>query len=115
MEQFSEYGSLFSMYSNFNSFASDQPDIVDKDGNFYGRLSVNEFHPQLGIGLRFQQWLKRLRVLEEEADETHNAGILFFLVLGRCVVYNNVGSPHWRLRTGEAARRSTPARFEIQM
>jgi hypothetical protein len=42
MNQFSEYGSRFSTYSACNSFASDPPVIVDKGGNYYGRLSVND-------------------------------------------------------------------------
>jgi len=37
------YGSDLSIYSPFNSMASFPPVIVDKDGNFYGYLTTNEF------------------------------------------------------------------------
>jgi hypothetical protein len=38
---FSPYGSQFSSLSVCNELASDPPVIVDKTGNYYGRLSVN--------------------------------------------------------------------------
>ncbi len=42
---FSEYGSKFSMYSACSKYASDPPVMVDKKGGFYGRLTLNRFHP----------------------------------------------------------------------
>jgi hypothetical protein len=38
---FSEYGSAFSTYSACNQFAIDPPIIVDRQGNAYGRLTIN--------------------------------------------------------------------------
>jgi hypothetical protein len=56
---FSEYGSQFSNYSACNSFASDPPVIVDKDGHYYGRLTINTLHPEIGAGRDkcIQAWL----------------------------------------------------------
>ena len=39
--QFGEFGSKYSSTSACNPYASDPPVIVDKEGNYYGRLSVN--------------------------------------------------------------------------
>jgi hypothetical protein len=43
---YSQFGSEYSTYSACNPYASDPPVIVDSDGNFYGRLTVNEFHSE---------------------------------------------------------------------
>jgi hypothetical protein len=40
---FGPYKNPFSGYSACNQFANDPPVIVDREGNFYGRLSINEF------------------------------------------------------------------------
>lgn len=40
---FGAYKSEFSSELACNEFASDPPVIVDRQGNFYGRLSINEF------------------------------------------------------------------------
>ena len=55
---FSEYGSEFSSDSACNPYATDPPVIVDGDGNYYGRLTVNEYHYQIGIGRNLVAWLK---------------------------------------------------------
>ena len=39
--QFGKYGSELSDYSPFNKLANHPPFIVDRDGNIYGRLSIN--------------------------------------------------------------------------
>ena len=39
--EFSTYGNEFSSYSPWNEFSSTGPKIVDNDGNFYGRFSIN--------------------------------------------------------------------------
>jgi hypothetical protein len=31
--------------------------IVDESGRFYGRLTLNRYHPQLGVGASFMAWL----------------------------------------------------------
>jgi hypothetical protein len=41
--QFGTYGSEYSKYSPWNLYATDPPVIVDKDGAFYGYLTVNEY------------------------------------------------------------------------
>jgi hypothetical protein len=53
----SEYGSAVSAYSVCNPVATDPPIIVDQDGNAYGRLTLNKFLPQIGMGGRFYDWL----------------------------------------------------------
>ncbi len=40
---FGEYKNSFSSYSACNEFTSSAPVLVDKQGNFYGRLTINEF------------------------------------------------------------------------
>jgi hypothetical protein len=54
---FSEYGSPYSTYSACNPFGSDPPVIVDQNGTFYGRLTLNEYHPQRGAGAKYHDWL----------------------------------------------------------
>lgn len=55
---YSEYGSPYSSYSACKPYASDPPVIVDQNGIFYGRLTLNEYHPQRGSGARYSDWLK---------------------------------------------------------
>jgi hypothetical protein len=45
------------MYSACNQYASDPPVIVDQDGQFYGRLTLNSYHVQIGIGAKYVSWL----------------------------------------------------------
>ncbi len=40
---FGQYKNPFSSYSACNEFTSNSPVLVDRDGNFYGRLTINEF------------------------------------------------------------------------
>ncbi len=42
---FGDYANPFSSYSMCNEYAMDPPVIVDKKGNFYGRLSINPYTP----------------------------------------------------------------------
>lgn len=44
--EFSQYGSPYSMHSACNEFASDPPVIVDRDGGYHGRLTLNQFREQ---------------------------------------------------------------------
>lgn len=60
---YSTYGSAYSSQGACNAYATDPPVIVDQDGNFYGRLTLNEYHSQIGIGRRYIEWL-RTRVCE---------------------------------------------------
>lgn len=54
---YSQFGSAYSMYSACNSYASDPPVIVDTNGNYYGRLSLNQYQSQIGIGKNLLGWL----------------------------------------------------------
>jgi hypothetical protein len=52
-----QFGSVISPYSVCNSVATDPPVIVDESGNAYGRLTVNQYNPEIGVGKRFYGWL----------------------------------------------------------
>jgi hypothetical protein len=54
---FSEYGSPYSTYSACNAYATDPPVIVDQNGHYYGRLTVNEYHPERASGAKYYVWL----------------------------------------------------------
>jgi hypothetical protein len=56
---FGPYGDPFSLTSACNSLASDPPVIVDGAGAYYGRLTLNEFHPEIGTGVKLLPWLKK--------------------------------------------------------
>jgi hypothetical protein len=55
---FSDSGSKFSSAGACNPYADDPPVIVDQNGKYYGRLSLNKYHPELGIGNKLYDWLK---------------------------------------------------------
>jgi len=55
---FSDYGSAYSSFGACNSYASDPPVIVDATGKYYGRLSLNSYHAEFGLGAKFYSWLK---------------------------------------------------------
>ncbi len=55
---YSQYGSAYSTYSACSPYATDPPVIVDSNGNYYGRLTLNEYHAQIGVGRRYIKWLK---------------------------------------------------------
>jgi hypothetical protein len=44
--KFGQFGSAYSSYSACNPYASDPPVIVDANGRFYGRLTVNDYNTQ---------------------------------------------------------------------
>lgn len=54
---YGEFGSSYSVYGACNAYASDPPVIVDQNGAYYGRLTVNEYHPQRGVGAKYYDWL----------------------------------------------------------
>lgn len=54
---FSDYGSKFSDYGVCNQFATDPPVIVDEDGTYYGRLTLNRYHAEIGAGKQLIDWL----------------------------------------------------------
>ena len=41
--QYGNYGSNYSIYSPFNKYSNNGPWLVDKKGNYYGRLSTNKY------------------------------------------------------------------------
>ena len=41
--KYGNYGSDYSQYSPFNSYSNKGPWIMDKRGNYYGRLSTNRY------------------------------------------------------------------------
>lgn len=55
--QFSEFGSEFSNESACSEYATDPPVIVDQYGNYYGRLTLNRYAPDLGAGGQLLGWL----------------------------------------------------------
>lgn len=57
---YSQYGSAYSTYSVCSPYAADPPVIVDSNGNYYGRLTLNEYHAQIGVGRRYIEWLKTI-------------------------------------------------------
>jgi len=56
---FSDFGSAYSSYGACNAYAADPPVIVDSAGKYYGRLTLNEYHPQFGIGANYFNWLRQ--------------------------------------------------------
>ena len=57
---YGQFGSAYSIYGACNPFASDPPVIVDERGNFYGRLTVNRFHPQASRDNQILSWLEQV-------------------------------------------------------
>lgn len=54
---YSQFGSPYSPYSACNPYASDPPVIVDGDGDFYGRLTLNRSHPDATRNGEILAWL----------------------------------------------------------
>ena len=54
---YSDFGSRYSNYGACNPYANDPPVIVDSEGKFYGRLTLNVYHAQFGVGVRYHDWL----------------------------------------------------------
>jgi hypothetical protein len=55
---FGRFGSPFSNFSACSQFATEPPVIVDQQGNFYGRLTLNTMHSQANTEESLLQWLK---------------------------------------------------------
>ncbi len=55
---YSQFGSRYSSYGACNEYANDPPIIVDPEGTFHGRLTLNAYHSQLGIGAHYRDWLQ---------------------------------------------------------
>jgi hypothetical protein len=54
---YTDYGSLYSQFSACNPDATDPPVIVDDSGNFYGRVTVNQYATGIGTGAELHDWL----------------------------------------------------------
>jgi len=54
---YSQFGSQYSRYSACNPNATDPPVIVDDLGKYYGRLTMNEYHPDATTDESLLQWL----------------------------------------------------------
>jgi hypothetical protein len=57
LNRFSEFGSRFSQYGACNPLALDPPVIVDSEGRYFGRLTLNKLHPEIGIGRQWLGWV----------------------------------------------------------
>ena len=55
---FGPFGSSFSDLSPCNPFANYPPVVVDQDGNFYGYLTLNEFHHLAIRNPKILKWLR---------------------------------------------------------
>jgi hypothetical protein len=53
-----QFGSPVSPYSACNPVAADPPVIVNEQGNYLGRLTLNRAHLQIGQGNKFYDWLR---------------------------------------------------------
>jgi hypothetical protein len=47
----------YSTESACSDYATDPPVIVDLNGKYYGRLTLNSYHAQIGIGVQLMGWL----------------------------------------------------------
>jgi hypothetical protein len=55
--RFSDYGSRYGIHSVCNPHSMDPPVIVDGQGRFYGRLTVNTFHHQRTADTQLTAWI----------------------------------------------------------
>jgi hypothetical protein len=55
--KYSTFGSLYSQYSACARYAADPPVIVDRNGNFYGRLTLNVNRADAVRDARIVAWL----------------------------------------------------------
>jgi hypothetical protein len=55
---FGVYGSAYSTLSACSPYASTPPVVVDDDGGFYGRLTLNRAHRQAISDERVLAWLR---------------------------------------------------------
>ncbi len=57
---YSQFGSPSAPYSACNPYSTDPPVIVDDAGTYYGRLTLNQFHPELAAGRQLIGWLNQV-------------------------------------------------------
>ena len=63
--RFGVYGSRFSNNSPWSRYATEPPVIVDGDGKFYGRFTVNRFHSER---TRIPEFLKLIEALAAQVE-----------------------------------------------
>lgn len=56
--EYGQYGGEYSSYSPCNEYSTTPPVVVDKDGNFYGYLTINEYMPKAISDENIVNWLK---------------------------------------------------------
>jgi len=57
--KYGEFGSPYSTYSVCNAYVTDPPVIVDHEGNYYGRLTLNQYHVEIASGRQYMAWLQQ--------------------------------------------------------
>lgn len=57
--KYGEFGSPYSTYSVCNAYATDPPVIVDHEGNYYGRLTLNQYRVEIASGRQYIAWLQQ--------------------------------------------------------
>jgi len=61
---YGKYGGSYSAESPFNAYAKYPPVIVDKDGKFYGYLTINEYHKdraEFGLAMTIYKYYDMIR------------------------------------------------------
>lgn len=54
---YGQFGSKYSTKSACNPYATDPPVIVDGNGAYYGRLTLNRYATGIGVGTQYMGWL----------------------------------------------------------
>jgi hypothetical protein len=54
---YGQFGSPYSTESACNQYATDPPVIVDGNGTYYGRLTLNRYAREIGKGTEYMGWL----------------------------------------------------------
>jgi hypothetical protein len=54
---YGDFGTPYSTNSACNPYSADPPVIVDQGGNYYGRVTVNQYAPGIGGGAKLYDWL----------------------------------------------------------
>lgn len=56
--RYGDYGSRFSTYSPCNRFGTNPPVVVDRQGNFYGYLTISQTFPRRITDRTVLEWLE---------------------------------------------------------
>jgi hypothetical protein len=62
LNHYGQFGSAYSTEGACSPYASDPPVIVDGNGQFYGRLTLNQYHSQRTNDSRLLAWLAAICV-----------------------------------------------------